>query len=103
MKVVAGWAGAGAALFGAGIICYQALGWLKTAYWMPYTIGEALHDWGVPNLYTSFLGVQKIIDAIVLWPASLGYLVVAFVLGWISIKAAEEETKEQYRLKQNKS
>ena len=103
VKVVADCAAAGTAIFGVGIICFQALGWLQTAHWVPYTIGEALHDLGVPDLYTSYLGVQKIIDTIMLWPASVGYLAVAFLCGWISVKAAEAETKIEWqdRLKRN--
>jgi hypothetical protein len=96
VKAVAGWAAAGAAIFGVGIICYQALGWLKTAYWKPYTIGEALNDLGVPDLNTSLLGLQKIIDTIVLWPASLAYLAVALLCGFTSLMAAEAETKIEW-------
>ena len=104
VKVVAGWTGAGAAFFGVGILCYQAVRWLKTDYWKPYTIVQALHDLGVPDLTTTqYLGLQKIIFTILLWPASFGYLTVAIVCGLISLRAAEAETKievEQDRLKQ---
>src|SRR5215469_8982521 len=100
LKAVAGWIGAGTAIFGVGIIGYQALGWLQTAYWKPYTIGQALNDLGVPDLNTSLLGLQKIIDAIVLWPASLGYLAVAMLCGWIMSKAAGAEI--EIELEQNR-
>jgi hypothetical protein len=78
---------------GVGIVGYQAVGCLEPAHWQPYTIGAALRDLGVPYFYTSFLGVQKIKDAVVLWPASLGYLAVAILLGWISFMASEEEIR----------
>jgi hypothetical protein len=76
----------GFALGAGGIILQQTTGWLKTATWVPYTIGETLYAWGFPYLFIpTMLGAQKIIDAILSWPASLGYFTLAVVVGcaWI--------------------
>jgi hypothetical protein len=47
---------------------------LETAVWEPYTIADALRYWSVPLPHTpSLLGVQKIIDNLLTWPAAVGY------------------------------
>jgi hypothetical protein len=74
----------GFALGAGGIILNQTLVWLKTAIWVPYTIVETLHDWGFSYPYMpQLLGVQKIIDAILSWPASLGYFTLAVAVGYV--------------------
>jgi hypothetical protein len=68
---IVGW---GSLIIIAGIVFGQATTWLKTAVWEPYTIADALRDWGVSLPYTPhLLGVQKIIDGLLLWPAAVGY------------------------------
>jgi hypothetical protein len=64
--------GAGAKLIG------QSVFWLKNGYWEPYSILSLLRDLSVdvpstPNL----LGVQKMIDDVLSWPALVGLATVA--------------------------
>jgi hypothetical protein len=73
VKLCAGWIAAGAAI-GAAIILYtQAADWLKTAVWKGYSIREALWNLGLPEFFyeptTQLLGLQKIIDTLLGWPA----------------------------------
>jgi hypothetical protein len=64
--------GAGAKLIG------QSVFWLKNGYWEPYSILSLLRDLSVdvpstPNL----LGVQKIINDVLSWPAAVALVIVA--------------------------
>jgi hypothetical protein len=86
LRVVLSLAFWGFALVAGGILFNQSLVWLKTATWVPYTISENLHDWGFPYPYMpQMLGVQKIVDGILSWPASLGYFSLAVAVGvaWV--------------------
>jgi len=59
--------GAGAKLIG------QSLFWLKNGYWESYSILRLLLDFDIVVPTTpKFLGVQKIIDDVVSWPALVG-------------------------------
>ena len=79
-RAAAGWIALCAA-FGTAVILYsQVGGWLRTAIWVPYTIGESLHELGVPWPQTpQLLGIQKIIGATLHWPATVVYTVIAIV------------------------
>lgn len=76
---------AGFFLMGALIVVDQCLEWTKKAIWEPHTIAEVLREWGFsyPNM-PNYLGFQKIMDAILAWPASFSYMLVSvlFVLPW---------------------
>jgi hypothetical protein len=93
-KIVAGLICVGAALFACGILFWQTTEWLKTAYWHPYTITEAVRDWGFHYPYfPNLLGFQKIIDNVLTWPAVAVYVAVAFVAGFCWVHATESEAK----------
>ena len=102
-KVIAtlfGLTGAGFALIGAAIVVGQTVTWLKHAIWEQHTIGDALHDWGVPALFMpNMLGVQKILDHILSWPSIVGYIVLAIgcfaVAGWAGEQLSSIESKER--------
>lgn len=100
IKIASALAGWGFAIVGAVIVFQQVAGWLKYAIWQPHSIGDALLDWGLPLPYTpEMLGVQKIIDEILSWPAFVAYIVLAigctFVFVWAEGKLNEIESKER--------
>ncbi len=75
IKMVSGLGAGGFGLVGVVIVLQQIVKWLKYAIWEPYTIGNAVLDWGLPLPYTpNMLGVQKIIDEILSWPAIVAYI-----------------------------
>jgi hypothetical protein len=81
-RAVAGWIAVCAAFGTAAILYSQVGGWLRTAVWLPYTLGESLRDLGVPWPQTQLLGVQKIIYAVLHWPATAVYTVIAIAF-WV--------------------
>ena len=104
-KVVTGLLGGGAGIAAVAIVCWQITEWLKTATWNTYTIADALRDWGMPYPFTPhLLGVQKIIDATVAWPAVVAYAVIAIVSALLSLWAmnAEHDLERAEQNKQNK-
>ena len=100
IKTVSALAGWGFGIIGVLIVLMQVVKWLKHAIWEPYTIGNALHDWGLPDLYTpNMLGVQKIINEILSLPGIVGYMMLAAgcmgVLVWADRQLVDIERKEQ--------
>jgi len=92
-------------LFGSLIICAliignQVLKWVKFAIWVPYTIRQALYDLGspIPSM-PHLLGVQKIIDAVLSWPAVVGCfgitLLSVFIVGLAVSRLDEIESQER--------
>jgi hypothetical protein len=80
LRLVFGLAAFGFGLAAAAVIYEQVTLWLKTAVWVPRTIGDHLiqSEMGYPILQ-NWLGVQKIIDQVLSWPASVGYFLVAWI------------------------
>jgi hypothetical protein len=94
LKWVAGIISAGAALAAVGILASQTNRWLKTATWTPYTIADAVHDWGFAYPFLPrLLGVQEIIDNVFAWPASMAYIAIALAAGFIWLHATEAEAE----------
>jgi hypothetical protein len=58
-----------------GVVIAQVTGWLKYAVWPPFTIADALQEFGIPRPYTpKLLGLQKLIDNILEWPGIVAYI-----------------------------
>jgi hypothetical protein len=61
-------------------LAWQSLFWLKMGYWEPFSIEALLLETGVGIPSTPrFLGVQRIIDAVLLWPGAVLQLTIAFL------------------------
>jgi|KBSSwiStaDraftv2_1062776.scaffolds.fasta_scaffold118799_4 hypothetical protein len=94
---IIGW---GSLFIGGVIVFKQLTTWLKTAVWEPYTIADALRDLGLNYPYTpDLLGVQKIIDGLLLWPAALAHAVIwavgLAVVGFVAVKLEEIERDQR--------
>lgn len=58
-----------------GVVFGQVTGWLKYAVWQPFTVADALHEFGIPRPYTlQLLGLQKLIDNVLDWPGIVAYI-----------------------------
>jgi hypothetical protein len=80
-----GLAVAGLLLFAGAKLLGQSLFWLKNGYWQPYSILNLLRDLDIRIPTTpDLLGVQKIIDDVVSWPAAVGLVAVAGLCGVIA-------------------
>ena len=55
----------------AATVGYQIITWLRTSVWPPYPISRMLIEMDVQPPVISWLGAQKIFDAILDWPAVL--------------------------------
>jgi hypothetical protein len=99
LSLVFGFAAFGFGFAMVAVIYSQVTLWLKTAVWIPHTIGEQLIELeiGYPILQ-NWLGAQKIVDDVLSWPASLGYFLVglglAFAAGWTHIRFEEIQNTE---------
>lgn len=107
IKMASALAGWGFGLVGVVKVFVQIANWLKYAIWQPYTIENVLYDWGVPRPFTpNMLGVQKIIDQILLWPGIFLYILLAigctFVFVWAEqrLSSIESEDRRAERTKQ---
>jgi hypothetical protein len=89
-------AGAGAAIcafFGASILLRQVGSWLKDASWPSVTIADQFKEFGVPPPSTpSMLGMQKLIESVLSWPAWVGYFLLAAICYFVFAIAREEQT-----------
>lgn len=66
--------GLGFGLCGALLLFSQTMTWLKTAYWPPHTILDALLFMGMPVPYIqNWAGIQTIADDVLQWPQVLGH------------------------------
>lgn len=78
--------------------------WLREGYWP----AKSLHDWlfevGAGGPYTSWLGVQRIIDWLLSMPLSLAMLFIGLMLCWlISIPLTPvQEEMGRYRLEEHR-
>jgi hypothetical protein len=100
---IVGW---GSLIIVIGIVFGQVTAWLKTAVWEPYTIADALQGWGAPLPYTPhLLGVQKIIDKLLSWPAVVGYLaiwIVGLLIGWEASEQLQTKVRDERRAEEVK-
>ena len=75
-------------VIGGLIVLDQCAQWAKTAAWEPLTIAQVLPGWGLSRPDTpNYRSLQKIVDALLMWPASVGYLLVGglFALPWYRV------------------
>ena len=87
----------GCFLMSGAIVFGQCVQWTKTAIWEGHTIAGELPQWGIPYPYMpNYVGYQKIIDAILSWPASLGYVV--FGVGFFTLSFAAVEQLEEIKV-----
>ena len=71
-------------LLGAGARgLYDVVSWLKTAHASGYRNADMLYDIGVVNQQTGWLGLQKILDSLLNWPAWSGLLFAAIIFFFI--------------------
>jgi hypothetical protein len=83
----------GLLLGGAAKLFSQSVFWLRNGYWQPYSISNLLRDLeiGIPRT-PSLLGLQKIIDDVLSWPAMILLAALAFasvIVGSIFIAFGE--------------
>lgn len=82
----------------AGLLCLGALvtagmdvlSWLRTAHSTGLTNGRLLADLGMVNQQTGWLGLQKILDVLLGWPAWTGLFAAAVPAGFIAGMVLEE-------------
>jgi hypothetical protein len=66
------------ALMTVAVVIKQITDWLKYAAWPPFTIADALQEFGIPRPYTpNLFGFQKLIDSVLDWPGIVALLPVA--------------------------
>lgn len=94
---VTGIGGIGAFCVGLGIIVWQIKTWLSLAVWPRYSLGDHFRDLDFSYPYTSMLGWQKIINAILSWPTSVTYLVAGFSSMIVGFAVAEFVIDEEFR------
>jgi hypothetical protein len=83
----------GLLLGGAAKLFSQSVFWLRNGYWQSYSISNLLHDLeiGVPRT-PSLLGLQKIIDDVLSWPALIllaALAIASLIVGSIFIALGE--------------
>ena len=69
----------GALLIGAAIYlaAAYAITWLKTARYVQHTNRDILFEIGVAQQVTNWIGLQRLIDTVLYWPAWSGALIVS--------------------------
>lgn len=68
------------------VLCSQGVVWLRTAVWRPFPLSELLQEFGITEVYTHLLGLQKIIDWTLGTPALVwmgGAVLIAFIISGI--------------------
>jgi hypothetical protein len=66
-------------LIGPAILAWQSYGWLETGGWTALPLSKTLNYFGLPMLWTSWLGLQRIIDWVFDLPTSGTVFVLSFV------------------------
>ena len=88
------WAGLATVGIPGLMIGSQVLTWLEHGYWPHLPIGEALVRWGHGYPNTDWIGIQKFIDWVMSWPASLVvFLGLGFVMYLISIPTGRVQSE----------
>ncbi len=65
-------------LSGPAVLTYQSYTWLKNGGWPPLTLWDGLHYISYhPYPHAEWIGVQKIVDLLMMCPLSISLLVIA--------------------------
>jgi hypothetical protein len=86
------------ALYGLGIIGYQCLTWLQYGYWPPVPIYAAFDQLQIGYPVVQWVGVQRLIFHVLLWPAGPA-LLIAGSLGAYVFGSLGGEIQQQAQLR----